>query len=322
MKIGIIGYGRIGQEVAKRINKKSHQVRTVATSSGVYSFPEGESELDLSKGKFYELNSWLEAFSKVDIAVLSIPTEDYGDRAYEYMKALLERGIPVVTSEKGSLSKYFTSLKKYLPQIGYSAVVGGGTGLLHWVKSRLYDDTLEVHLVINGTLNYICDSLGKCEFNEIAHDVIALGYAEPGTGKLADIMAKECYFDIPMKVSVLFNICGFGEISAADIDTENSPISPKELFSKRYIVSISKEKIAEKTIHGFQFECNGWHVSAGFKETTGFYETLKFPGITNGCMLRERGGNYFFYGPGTGLIPASAAIIRDIDHFQDLRNSK
>ena len=116
MKIGIIGYGRIGQEVAKRINKKSHQVRTVATSSGVYSFPEGESELDLSKGKFYELNSWLEAFSKVDIAVLSIPTEDYGDRAYEYMKALLERGIPVVTSEKGSLSKYFTLLKKYLPQ--------------------------------------------------------------------------------------------------------------------------------------------------------------------------------------------------------------
>lgn len=58
-KIGLIGYGRIGKEVKKRVEQRGWVVLVIARTSGIYN-PEGE--------KIDELRNWLEHFKKVDVA--------------------------------------------------------------------------------------------------------------------------------------------------------------------------------------------------------------------------------------------------------------
>ncbi|XOB42053.1 MAG: hypothetical protein ACKKMS_01620 [Candidatus Nealsonbacteria bacterium] len=312
-KIGLIGYGRIGQEVKKRVLQKGWAVPVIAITSGIYD--SGEKKID-------ELNNWLKYFEKVDIAVLCISTLDDGNIAYNYIKNLVEKGIPVVSSEKGALGNYFPELKPWISKIGYSATVGGGTRLLHWLKDRLTPGIKEIHLVINGTLNYIFDGLSRGKaLDEVVEEAKKLGYAEPGTQEVLEVINTEACKDIPMKISVLLNICGFGEIRAKNIDAQKiGGIGLKKLVReatfRRYIVSIAKEENKEDVVGEFKFPINEWLVSCGFKNRTQnpLFLQLVPPGVNNAALIYGIDGTYILTGPGAGATPTvMGSIIQDIE---------
>ncbi len=319
MKAGIIGFGRIGTELYDRLIERGWRVPVIVRSSGVYA-PRGDEIRQIDK-----LSSWLRHIREVDIVGLCIPTLDDGKIAYEYIKPLVKNGIPVVTSEKGALGNYFLKLKVWLDKIGYSATVGGGGRLLDWLIRRLSPWTREVHLIINGTLNFIWDGLDRGRaFDEMVGEAKKLGYAEPGTERALDVINMEACKDLPMKTSVVFNICGFGEIRAKDIKVKEITKDElkklvRESASRRYIVSIVKEKEDnEDVVGGFKCERNGWYVSAGFKNRyyNPLFRQLVPPGVNNAVLIHGLEGTYATTGPGAGPTPTvMGSMIKDIENI-------
>ena len=304
-RIGLIGYGAIGREVEKRVLQRGWTVPIIARTSGIY---------DAEGRKIDELSNWLEHLIRTDIAVLCIPTYDDGTIAYDYIRSLLENGIPVVTCEKGALGNYFSELKTWMSKIGYSAVVGGGTRLLHWAKERVSLETTEIHLVINGTLNYVFDGLSQGKtLDEVVEEAKKLGYAEPGIQNPIEVINTEASKDVPLKVSVFINVCGLGEVRARE--TEVRSIGEKDLgklvseaVSRRYIVSITREEEKEDTLGGFRFKTSNWYVSGGFKNRTHnpLFRRLIPPGVNNAALIYGPAGAYILTGPGAG--PTSTVL--------------
>jgi homoserine dehydrogenase len=321
MRIGIIGYGRIGKEVKKRVLERGWEISLIVDTSGIYNSEEK---------KINELKNWQEEFEKQnsDVVLVAIPTLDDGKTAYCYIKRLVEMEIPVVTTEKGALSNYFQELKPYLGMIGYTATVGGGTRMLHWLKERVTFQTKEIHLIINGTLNYIFDGLSKGRtLDEVVEEAKKLGYAEPGAETPLEVINTEACKDIPMKIAVVLNICGFGEVRARDIKVQRiNELYLKKLIReatfRRYIVSITKEENEEDVIGGFKFRINQWWISGGFKNRTQnplFFQLVP-PGVNNAALVYGSDGVYILTGPGAGATPTvMGAVMRDIDELLKLK---
>ncbi len=313
MKVGIIGIGKIGSELSKRITHKGREIITAKTS-GVY----------ISGGKkIAELSDWLDSFRDLDITCLCIPTLDDGKIAYGYIKALTENDKPVVTCEKGALGNYFSELKPWIERIGYSATVGGGTRLLPWLKERLTLETKEVHLIINGTLNYIFDGVSKGRaLDEVVEEAKKLGYAEPGAGGPLEVINTEANQDVPKKVSVLLNTCGFSKIRAKEIDTQvitedDLKRLMREAIFRRYIVSITREENEEDVIGGFKCKTDDWYISAGFKDRSQnpLFLQLIPPGVNNAVLIYGSDGTYILTGPGAGVSPTVGSIMKDIENL-------
>ncbi|HDZ54835.1 MAG TPA: hypothetical protein ENI19_02015 [Candidatus Nealsonbacteria bacterium] len=315
MKVGIIGFGRIGSELSERILKRDWEIPAIARTSGIYKSPGGI--------KIGQLNNWMEHFQKVDVVCLCITTLDNGEAAYGYIRPLVERGISVVTCEKGALGNYFPELQPWMGNIGYSATVGGGTRLLRWLKERLGPNTKEIHLIVNGTLNYIFDGLSRGRtLDEVVDEAKTLGYAEPEAEEPVELINTEANKDVPSKVSVLLNVCGFGEIRARDIDVKTISESDlkrlvREATFRRYIVSITKEANEEDVIGGFKLSVNDWHISAGFKNRSQnpLFLQLVPPGVNNVVLIYGSDGTYILTGPGAGAVPTVGSMMKDIGNL-------
>lgn len=324
MKVGIIGYGKIGTEVGRRVLERNWEIGVVTNTSGVYKVPEKGLRI-----KVDEPSNWLNHFEKVDIAVLCIPTLDNGKIAYDYIKTLVEKDIPVVTSEKGAFGNYFPELESWIDKIGYSAVVGGGTRMLHWLRDRLTPPRhiTEIHLIINGTLNYCLDGWDRGrDIDEVVEEAKKLNYAEPGAQNTLEVINTESCRDVPMKIASLLNVCNFGKIRAKDIDIKRISGADlkklaRESHIRRHIVSIVRKENDDDIIDmigGFKFEINDWCVSAGFKNKTEnpLFRQLVPPGVNNAALIHGVDGTYILTGPGAGDTPTvMGAIIKDIEDF-------
>jgi len=233
----------------------------------------------------------------------------------------------VVTSEKGALGNYFSELKPWIDKIGYSATVGGGTRILHWLQERITRETREIHLIVNGTLNFIFDGLNSGRsLEEMTQEAKTLGYAEPGSQSPLEVINTEACKDVPMKVSILLNTCGFGGVRAREINV--LPISETDLRKlnretsfRRYIVSITKEENQDDIVGGFNFKLVEWHVSAGFKNRSHnpLFLHLVPPGVNNAALVSGTDGKYILTGSGAGEAPTAGAIMKDIDGLLEIK---
>lgn len=319
-KIAIIGAGNIGSELYKRISQTAWEIVFIVKQDGIYK--------NISE-KIDEVNNIKKYIKNIDLVFLAIPTIDNGLVAFEYMKMFLEKEIPVITCEKGALGNYFPELEKYLPLIGCSASVGGGTRILRYVQERVTKKTTKINAVLNGTLNYIFYQLSlDKKLEEAVLCAQKLGYAEPGTKNVLDVINKEALGDVPLKVSILFNTARLssGFIRAKDLSVKN--ISQEELNilsanakNFRYFVSINKGKpILEDCIGGFSLNSEDWYCLAGFRKVNSeFIANLK--DTTNGIEIVEDGldGVYCLSGPGAGAGPTVSSMIKDAEILWNTR---
>jgi len=315
MRVGIIGYGRMGSEFARSIRERGFEIGTIVRTSGVYTL-DGE--------KVSELDDWLVHFRKIDIAALCIPTVDDGRTAFEYIAALVKKGIPVVTCEKGALGNYFSELKDWLDKIGFRASVGGKTGMASWLRENMTPTVREIHAVLNATMNFTFDGVGGGRILEqVIEEAKTLGYTEPKTVTPLEVINKETTGDIPMKTAILFNtgIGGrFGPfIKAKDIfpkliSEEDLRRLVREAASRRFVVSITKEDQEENVIGGFKQRFGNWIISAGFKlkEENPVFRWLNPKGVDNALVLYEgKYGKIGLIGEGAGSSPTVSSMIRD-----------
>lgn len=312
---GIIGAGRIGSELYRKIQSLGWNIKFILEIDGVYKN---------LKDKIDKHKNYLNYCKDLDIGFLAIskPKSDDGSIAFGFMKSLLEKNIPVVTSEKGAYSNYFRELKKWREKTGYSATVGGGTRMLRYLEKKINPEVTEIHAVVNGTLNYMFYWISKGKnLEEVAKKARELGYAEPGAKSAFDIIKTESEKDVPMKSSILFNISGISSeiLRAKDIVVNKMNESDlekliKESKNRRYIVSITKEEKEEDVIDGFNHKIGKWFISGGFKniEENPLYGKLIIKNVNNSIIICENEKIYQKKpGPGAGAEPTASSMIKD-----------
>lgn len=314
MKIGIIGKGRMGEELSRRCIENGWEVIIINRS-----------------------DDWFRLLQGVDVVCLCISTEDDGEAAYDYIRPLAENEIPVVTCEKGALGNYFPDLEPFLDKIGYSATVGGETGMAPWFRKKMNGDVIEIQGVVNATLNFILSGLSERRaVEEVIREAIVSGYAEPGASEPWDVINKESTKDVPMKTAILFN-SGIGGRFGPLIKARDIVIRPlqknefqkivKEANTRRYVVSITKEERKEDVIGGFKHQAGDWIISAGFKriKKNPLFRSLGPEGIENALLLikatlikRKFPSELGIIGKGAGPNTVSS-MIRDIEKLAQIR---
>lgn len=318
MKAGLVGAGLIGSTLADKLCKDGWEVGFAARRSGVYRHGERLGDLD----------RYVEYCDGIDAAFLAIPTLDDGSTAHEYMRTFLERGIPVVTSEKGAMSNYFAELEASLDMIGYSATVGGGTRLLRYLREMSGSNVMEIHAVLNGTLNYIFDQVSRGRsLGEVVDETKRLGYAEPGAQNPLDVVNGELH-DVTMKTSILFNSCGLAaermrarDIKHDELDDADLRRLVREAADRRFIVSVTMEDGDNDMIGGFTYCIGGWTINAGFRsvQENPVFRQLIPSGVNNALTVVEGeygcDGTYTLQGQGAGANPTTSSMIKDAERL-------
>lgn len=312
-RVGLVGHGRVGQELRQRIERSKGTLVFVKTRSGL-ELPGGNNAAD-------------DDYPPVDLVYLAIPTADDGRAAKEYVKKFRSAGAVVVTCEKGALSEYYRELAPDLEHIGLSATVGGGTRMLGYLRERVGPRTQEVHAVINGTLNFIMDGIasGRTMGQMVAESTL-LGYAEPGDGNILRVINGEACGDLPKKAAIIFNHCiGETPIKASKIKTKQlreADLDELERHAKRwrYIVSflrIDKGSAKTPAPGGFIYQADGWEISGGFRDIdeSPLFVHLIPHGVDNAVLISEgpraADGQYTVSGPGAGPAPTVASMLLD-----------
>jgi homoserine dehydrogenase len=321
---GIIGFGNIGKKLYEKLLENGWKIVFVVTSEHVF-----VDSIDVPKDKS---EKWLNYCHDVDVVFLAIPTFDDGRIAFNYITAVTEKRIPVVTCEKGALSNYFTELKPILNLIGYNTTVGGGSGIINFLQSRFFSGIREVHAIVNGTMNYIWDGLRMGNsLGHIVEEVKRLGYAEPGEKDPIKIILGEAGSDVTKKASILFNLCFHPQtiLRAKDIKVvltdEMVRQAITEAMSRKFIVSFERDgnfKEKDSDIMAFTHHIEGWVISGGFKRTDSPLIARLCNSATwvNNAILTIEGedgsgGSYLCVGPGAGASPVAIAILRDAERL-------
>lgn len=326
-RVVIIGYGNIGRTLHERLyNRSEWDVAYTITSKGASRGAPGALDHNIVRNE--------DAFDDIDLAFLAIPTLDDGMKALGYIQALLQKGVPVVTCEKGALSNHFEALRPCIKRIGFSATVGGGSGIIDFLRGRFCSRTQEVHAILNGTLNFIWDELRTG--NPLAHivaDSKKLGYAEPGEKDPIRIILGEACMDATKKTAILFNLCFDPDpfISARNISCDLTKVAIRrairEARSRRFVVSFQRRLDAQlfqdsDDISAFRYVNSDWIITGGFKNLANpliarLCEAA--PWVNNGILTVEGDGGedgvYLCAGPGAGPEPTTAAMIRDAERL-------
>lgn len=319
---GIIGFGNIGKKLYEKLLENGWEIVFIVTSEHVFI-----GNIDTPKDKS---ENWLNYCNNIDVIFLAIPTFDDGRTAFNYITAVTEKRIPVVTCEKGALSNYFAELKPILNRIGYSATVGGGSGMIHFLQHRFFSGMREVHAIVNGTMNYIWDDLRMGNpLGHIIEEVKRLGYAEPGEKDPIRIILGEAGPDVTKKTSILFNLCFRPKtvLRAKDIKVVLTDKMVRqaitEAMNRRFVVSFERNgnfKEKDNDIVAFTHRIEEWVISGGFKRTDSPLIARLCNSATwiNNAILTVEGedgsgGIYLCVGPGAGASPIATAMIRDAE---------
>ncbi|HEX5456002.1 MAG TPA: hypothetical protein VFW77_01410 [Candidatus Saccharimonadales bacterium] len=327
-----VGYGNVGQAVPERaVELGLEQSPHIVRSSHVYGAQDGEPTR--SSEEFW---TDPEITDGVDVAFLAIPSFDDGNTARDIIKGLVERGIPVVTAEKGALANHYAELDPIMDRIGISATVGGGTQMTPALTRQLSTRTRQVHGVVNGTVNFVADGIANGRTaGQVIDEAVSLGYAEPGASNHLEVMNGELVGDIPKKASILWNtvfrpifapdqVLSHTDLKQPELDQDGFNRLIAEAGSRRYILSIVREGDElpeEDTIVGFRQPVDDdWVIMGGFRRITDnpLFQPLKIAGPGNGAVIangpNESDGTYVVAsGPGAGPGPTSAAMVLDAE---------
>jgi len=250
MKMLFIGFGTVGQGLAELLIEKEKMLRE--KYNFVYSVV---GICDMLKGSYYNNNGInlkeimhkiketnkisdekidaLDMINRVNADVLLEATYTdikTAEPATSHIKAALEKGMHVITTNKGPIALYFKELFRLAEQKGlkllYEGTVMSGTPLLNLIRETLAGNEIsEIKGILNGTTNYILTRMEEgLSYEEALKEAQALGYAEAVPD--ADVLGWDALAKVTIIANTIFgadlkpfdNPCkGITEISTADI---------------------------------------------------------------------------------------------------------
>ena len=296
MKIGLLGFGVVGRGVYDIIaNRQDMQVAKVLCLEDI-TLPDAEVTRDFS-------------------SILKDPTIDTVVEAmgglhpaYDFVKAAVEAGKNIVTSNKALVCTFYDELlplaKEKGVRIRCTAAVGGGIGWLSELeRARRVQKLRQVGGIMNGTCNYILDNMTRkgLDYGEALSQAQKLGYAEANPSTDVDgidtwhklILSSNIAFGVSLEKSSV-PVAGIANIKAEDVEN----------FKAHGLVCklISTGKQGENGICAY---VQPTLVAEGEPEAAVpmNYNLITFIGDTSERMS--------FYGQGAGRYPTAYNVVQD-----------
>ena len=308
IKVAVMGFGTIGSGVVEvlSINRESIAKRVGDTIDVKY-------VLDLRDFEGHPIQKKIVHDYRriVEDKEVSIVVETMGgvEPAYTFVKAMLEAGKHVTTSNKALVAEKGAELleiaKAHQVNFQFEASVGGGIPIIRPLKSCLTADVIEeITGIINGTTNYMLTEMSEkgTDFESVLKDAQAKGYAEKDP--TADVEG----YDAGRKIAILTSLVAGQQVDFEDIHTEGiSHITSTDI------------KYAKSMGRAIKLLATSKHVGDGYAAMVApFLLNSKHPlfsvnGVFNAIFVKGNVlGDAMFYGSGAGKLPTASAVVADI----------
>ena len=296
MRIGLLGFGVVGR--------------------GVYDLTKDRTDMQVAKVLCLEDISLPDAQAVKNIA--DIVNDDTIDTvveamgglhpAYEFVRAAMEAGKNIVTSNKALVANFYDELIPLAQEKGIcfrcTAAVGGGIGWLSELeRARRMQQLQKVGGIMNGTCNYILDSMTRLglDYDVALKQAQQLGYAE--ADPTTDVEGIDTWHKVILSSNIGFAVsldpatvpvCGISAIKASDVEN----------FTAHGLVCklISTGKCTDGRISAY---VQPTLVNQGMPEAAvpANYNLISFTGSASGRMS--------FFGQGAGRYPTAYNVVQD-----------
>ncbi|MBE5938126.1 MAG: homoserine dehydrogenase [Lachnospiraceae bacterium] len=307
-KVAVMGYGTVGSGVvevlttnAQSISMRAGEEVEVKYVLDLRDFPGSPVENKLVKDFNVIVND-----AEVDIVV-----ETMGGLhpAYEFVKASLEAGKSVCTSNKELVAAYGAELLEIARDNNinflFEASVGGGIPIIRPLKSSLTADEIEeITGILNGTTNYILTKMrdNGSAFEEVLKEAQELGYAERNPE--ADVEG----YDACRKIAILTSLAYGKQVDFEDIYTEGiTAITAEDFLYAKAIGTTIKLVGTSKIVNG---KVVAMVAPVLISADSPLYSV---DDVFNGIYVRGNMlGDVMFYGKGAGKLPTASAVVADV----------
>ena len=297
MKIGLLGFGVVGKGVYDIVSaREDMQVKKVLCLEDI-SLPDAEAVKNIS--------------DIVNDESIDTVVEAMGGLhpAYEFVRAAIEAGKNVVTSNKALVCTFYDELLPLVKEKGVSfrstAAVGGGIGWLSELeRARRVQKLQQVGGIMNGTCNYILDNMTRkgLGYAEVLKEAQNLGYAEANPS--TDVDGIDTWHKVILSSNIAFGVtldkqsvpvAGISRISAADVENFKAHGYTCKLISTGKCVDGKYSAYVQPTL-----------VPDGEPEASVpmNYNLITFIGETSGRMS--------FFGQGAGRYPTAYNVVQDL----------
>jgi len=305
VRVGLLGYGRIGQAVAQLIEAERDRLidsgvdlRHTAALVRDLEKPRGGPKLKLSADPGSVLRG-------VDVLV-----EVLGgiEPARTLVATALRSGIPVVTANKTMMASHGQELRalaeRHQTALAFDAAVLAGVPFLGSLSRRpLVSGAQRIAGVINGTSHYIVGSIERgSSYQAALADAIERGYAEPDSA--ADTTGR----DAAEKLTILLHLAGCRDLEVRDLRCTSLDVLEAADFTCAHALGGTIKPVGFANLD--PAEAGAW-VGPAF--VPGEHAFAHIHGVTNALQLTgAHGREVVFAGPGAGPEATATTIIDDI----------
>ncbi len=296
MRIGLLGFGTVGRGVYELTAARGDMQVVRVLCRRVLTLPDAEVT--------HVFQDILEDDS-IDTVVEAIGGLH---PAFEYVKAAILAGKNVVTANKALMATFFDELLPLAEQMGVklrcTASVGGGIGWLSELERvRRCETVSQVGGIMNGTCNYILDSMTRLGlgYGEALRQAQELGYAE--ADPTTDVDGIDTWHKLIVSANIAFGV---------SLDISAIPAAG--------IRHITAEDVENFKAHGLTCKL----VSTGKRES-GLFRAYVQPALfaqgqpeaavpTNYNLITLVGntsGRQSFFGQGAGRYPTAYNVVQD-----------
>ena len=296
MRIGLLGFGVVGRGVYDIVaSRQDIEVVKVCCLEDV-TLPDAEVTKDFNRILQDDtIDTVVEAMGGVH-------------PAYEFVRAAMEAGKNIVTSNKALVTTCYDELMPLAMEKGLqfrcTAAVGGGIGWLSELeRARRVQTIQQVGGIMNGTCNYILDNMTRkgLDYSVVLKQAQELGYAEANPS--TDVDGIDTWHKVILSSNIAFGVslnrdqipvAGISKITAADVENFKAHGRVCKL------ISTGKQKDGVYSVY-----VQPTLVQEGALEAA---VPMNYNIIT---LIGETSGPMSLYGQGAGRYPTAYNVVQD-----------
>ena len=321
IRVGLIGYGVVGQGVAALIQKGRKEFQTKYHHDFVLKTICDRSIHKKNTRGFSKTKLTTDMREVLDDPDIDVVIELIGgmNPAQQIVTEALKSGKNVVTANKeliaNSRNKLFALAQKCQRHVCFESSVGAGVPIIKTITEGLAGNSYHsVYGIINGTCNFILDEMTKKDytFAQALTEAQKRGYAE--SDPTLDINGM----DSTHKLAILVNLAFGKNVRVKDIYTEGiTQISHQDIENAEQLnLCIKLLAIAKKVDNEIEARV---HPTLIAKD----HPLAAINGIYNAITLKANPmGNILLSGEGAGQMAAASGVISDLINLTAQRDVK
>ena len=308
INVSVLGYGTVGSGVVEVLHTNSESIaKKVGDTLNVKHILDLR---DFPGDPFEEkIVHDFDEIVKDDEVKIVVETMGGVKPAYDFVKACLEAGKNVCTSNKELVAKHGAELlaiaKEKSVNFFFEASVGGGIPIIRPLNECVTGDVIEeISGILNGTTNYILSKMSSegSDFDTVLKDAQDKGYAERNPE--ADVEG----YDACRKIAILTSLAYGKQVVYEDIYTEGiTKITDVDIKYAKALGASIKIFGSSKNVDGKVY------AKVAPVMINAAHPLYMVNDVFNGIFVKgNMVGDLMFYGSGAGKLPTASAVVGDV----------